>query len=98
MKNRTRLTAIILSTIIILSVLLCLAYVTENINHECSGNDCNVCHNIELCERALSQVGLCIFHVISIVPVITIISMLPCVLNRFLTHITLITLKVQLTC
>lgn len=98
MKNKSRLTAIILSLIIILSILFSVIYITGNINHECSGNNCNVCHNIEICEQVINQIGLSFFYVIKILPVITIIGLLYCCLNRFLTHITLITLKVQLTC
>ncbi len=98
MKNKSRLTAIILSFFIALSIMLSVIYITENINHECSGNKCNICHNIEICEQVLSQIGLAFFHVIKILPILVITGLLFCHLNWFLMHITLITLKVQLTC
>lgn len=98
MKNKSRLTAIILSVFIALSIMVSVIYITENRNHECSGKSCNVCHNIEICEQILSQIGLAFFHVIKILPILVITGLLVCHLNCFLIHITLITLKVQLTC
>lgn len=98
MKNKTRLMAVILSVIMALFVLVSVVYIAENRNHECTGKDCDICHNIESCERVLSQLGLSVFYLASIIPVMMILSILPCVLDRFLMHKTLITLKVQLTC
>ena len=98
MKKQIRLISLILCAALILSVMLSAIFVITHINHDCTGNVCEICHQISLCEQLLKKNGLaaaaCAQTALSVC-----FFMLP--LSESLSHRsdeTLVGMKVKLSC
>ena len=50
----TRLLAAVLAVVMLSSVI----YLAVEANHDCSGEDCAICHQISICENLLKSLGL----------------------------------------
>lgn len=50
----TGLLAIVLAFVMLSSV----AYITAEAGHDCTGADCAICHQINVCENLLKSIGL----------------------------------------
>ena len=50
----TRLLAAVLAVVLLSSVV----YLAVEANHDCSGDDCAICHQISVCENLLKSLGL----------------------------------------
>ncbi|MBQ3374919.1 MAG: hypothetical protein IJG49_00630 [Erysipelotrichaceae bacterium] len=48
-----RLLTALMTAVLIMSVFVSLAYVIEEADHECSGNDCPVCRTLSICRRSI---------------------------------------------
>ncbi len=59
--TRKRTLAAIISALLAVVFALSLAYLAVEAEHHCTGKDCPVCHNIQVCIRVLTgTAGLCV--------------------------------------
>ena len=50
----TRLLAAVLAVVMLSSAI----YIAVEANHDCSGEDCAICHQLQVCENLLKSIGL----------------------------------------
>lgn len=50
----TRLLAAVLAAVMLSSAV----YIAVEANHDCSGEDCAICHQLQVCENLLKSIGL----------------------------------------
>ena len=50
----TRLLAAVLAVVMLSSAI----YIAVEANHNCSGEDCAICHQLQICENLLKSIGL----------------------------------------
>ena len=51
-----RLLTALMTVVLVMSVFVSLAYLIEEADHECSGNDCPVCRTISICRRNIHSI------------------------------------------
>lgn len=56
MVSRNKLTSIFVVLLMIVSLLSAAFFISKNIHHDCCGNDCQVCEEIQLAEAILTKV------------------------------------------
>ena len=98
MNKTKRVLAVILSIVIFLTISLMLLFGVYHMNHECSGEHCEVCEHIQICNRIIKKLGGSIafaFHCLFAYRMTLAASTKTT--HRMVCH-TLINLKVQLTC
>lgn len=96
MKKRTKIMAVILIVLFLITVCLSYIFIIENAHHNCTGEDCTICMQLEHAEQFLS--GL------KFIPVLSFLMMAFCVFTQlcavfnqsFCVKNTLVLLKVEL--
>ena len=69
-KNTFNIILGILTSIIILAVMFFAAYYMEaEIHHECTGEDCPICAEIEMLQNAVRQIGTGVIYIVVVVMV-----------------------------
>lgn len=50
-------------TIVLMTLFFAFAivFVVFEANHDCSGEDCPICEQIEICQKAFEEFGVCVF-------------------------------------
>lgn len=89
----TRLLAAVLAVVMLFSAV----YIAVEADHDCSGEDCAICHQIGVCENLLKSLGLA-GAVAAITAVLTYTmcrAILPC--TETIGTLTLVALKVKLS-
>lgn len=69
MRKRRRIIAILLSILFVLSVIFTLSFIAAEADHECIGDECPICAEIQSCEDFLKTVSVAaaVFAVVSAV-------------------------------
>lgn len=57
MSRKKRFLTMLLAAVLGAAVLFSVAYIAEEVNHECTGTGCAVCQQISVCESLLKAVG-----------------------------------------
>lgn len=57
MKKHLKLARILLAVLLIAAMLCPLIFITAEADHDCTGADCAVCHQISVCENLLNSLG-----------------------------------------
>ena len=57
MKKHLRIAKILLAVLLLAAMLCPLIFITAEADHDCTGADCAVCHQINLCENLLNSLG-----------------------------------------
>ena len=58
MKKRFRFLSGVLAAVLAVVMLSSMAYIAVEADHDCSGEDCAICHQIGVCENLLKSLGL----------------------------------------
>ena len=97
MTGKKKIAAAIMCCMMVLSIFLASFYIVSKAHHECTGQDCPICHEIQLCNQFLNTVGGA--AIIAVVVLFTVHELL-IVLTSF-SHLcqnsTLVSLKVKLS-
>ena len=97
MTGKKRFAAVIMCIMLVLSIFTASFYIVSRAHHECTGQDCPICHEIQLCVQFLNTVGGAV--IIAVVVLFT-VHVLLIVLTSF-RHVcqnsTLVSLKVKLS-
>ncbi|MCR4694491.1 MAG: hypothetical protein K5773_04105 [Pseudobutyrivibrio sp.] len=56
-SNTTKLAASVIGLMMLVIVLFSAFFITTEMNHDCSGEDCPICASIQLCESTLNTLG-----------------------------------------
>ena len=57
MTGKKRFAAVIMCIMLVLSIFTASFYIVSRAHHECTGQDCPICHEIQLCVQFLNTVG-----------------------------------------
>ena len=57
MKKHLRIAKILLAVLLLAAMLCPLIFITAEADHDCTGADCAICHQINLCENLLNSLG-----------------------------------------
>ena len=57
MKKHLRIAKILLAVLLVAAMLCPLIFITAEADHDCTGADCAVCHQISVCENLLNSLG-----------------------------------------
>lgn len=96
MEKKRRMTAILLVVLLFVTILFSYTYMIENAHHDCSGDECPICMEMEAAMQTISSLRA--------VPIVPVIVAILCVFTHICTVIyysgcmkdTLISLKVEL--
>ena len=58
MTKKSRLITGLLAAVLAAVMLSSAVYIAVEANHNCSGEDCAICHQINVCENLLKSIGL----------------------------------------
>lgn len=70
MNKRTRVLALILALTVVFAVLFSTIFIAVKSHHDCDGEHCEVCYQIEVCENTLKTLSDAIL-LVSVVAVLT---------------------------
>lgn len=98
MKQHLRIISRIICFVLIFSIVLSAAYIIHFTDHQCNGNDCEICYHIHTCVQALKEptigasvlTGILVLRIVS--ALIPLFSPNDCFSN------TLIRMKVKFSC
>lgn len=96
MKKKTRIMAVVVAVLLLLVILLSYGFIIENAHHNCTGEDCPVCMQLERAEQTVS--GLKLISISSFLMVVICVFTQLCAIlfESFCVKNTLISLKVEL--
>lgn len=57
MFNRRKILTLIICVIFTVSILLSVVFIAEEANHHCTGQNCPICNEIQICFNMLNNVG-----------------------------------------
>lgn len=98
MKQHPRIISILLCIVMVLFVVLSEAFIINAADHVCTGDDCEICYQIHICEQALKKLSLSITAVSGVLTAGIIFSVLPVFSQNFRSGDTLVSMKVKLSC
>ena len=58
MKKHLRIAKILLAVLLLAAMLCPLIFITAEADHDCTGADCAICHQLQVCENLLKSIGL----------------------------------------
>ena len=58
MTKKSRLVTGLLAAVLAAVMLSSAVYIAVEANHNCSGEDCAICHQLQVCENLLKSIGL----------------------------------------
>ena len=58
MTKKSRLITGLLAAVLAAVMLSSAVYIAVEANHNCSGEDCTICHQLQVCENLLKSIGL----------------------------------------
>ena len=89
----TGLLAVVLAVVMLSSV----AYIAAEADHDCTGVDCAICHQINACENLLKNIGLTGSAVATAAAILYILCRIIPSCTEFARTFTLVSLKVKLS-
>ena len=97
MTKKSRLITRLLAAVLAAVMLSSAVYIAVEANHNCSGEDCAICHQLQVCENLLKSIGLAgAAAAISAAFTYTVCrAILPC--TEMIGTLTLVSLKVKLS-
>ena len=97
MTKKFRLITGLLAAVLAAGMLSSAVYIAVEANHNCSGEDCAICHQLQVCENLLKSIGLAgAAAAISAAFTYTMCrAVLPC--TEMIGTLTLVSLKVKLS-
>jgi hypothetical protein len=97
MTKKSRLITGLLAAVLAAVMLSSAVYIAVEANHNCSGEDCAICHQLQVCENLLKSIGLAgAAAAISAAFTYTMCrAILPC--TETISTLTLVALKVKLS-
>ena len=97
MTKRNRLIASVLALTVVLVMLFSVCFVIAEADHDCIGEDCPICYQINICENALRSIGFVAIAVIFAGFLGLFVIAVPTLSKKQANNTSLVTLKVKLS-
>lgn len=97
MTKKIRIMAAVMCFALMFVMFISSAYIIKEADHDCTGENCPVCHEIQVCRQILSTVGTAVVAAAVFVSTLVVLTALPAVHLRETVAVTLISLKVKLS-
>ena len=98
MKKQARLISVALCVALIFSMIISDIFIVTHINHDCTGDGCEICHQIKICEQLINKDGLdTTVHAQATLLICFFMLTSPDYLSRRFNE-TLVSIKVKLSC
>lgn len=98
MKQHTRIISVLLCIVMIVFVVLSQAFIIAAADHVCTGDDCEICYQIHICEQALKKLSLNVSTASGMLTAEIVFCALLLFLRNFRLGDTLVSKKVKLSC
>lgn len=98
MKQHLRIISVVLCFVIVFSIVLSTAFIINFTNHECSGDDCEICYHIHTCEQTLKKLAIGTSVLAGSIAMRIVSALIPALCYNFRSGDTLISMKVKLSC
>lgn len=97
MKGKRRVFAAATCLVLLLVMFSSAAYIILEAHHDCAGENCPICHEIQICRQVLNTLGTASAGRPALAFFILFAFLLTCAPVRAATAVTLISLKVKLS-
>lgn len=97
MSKKCRVVAILIAAAVLFVMLSSACYIAVEADHDCTGEDCPICYQINICENTLKSLGQAVASVTLAVFIGIFAASLPSFEKRQAVHKTLVSLKVKLS-
>lgn len=97
MTKKCRMTAYVTCFALLFVMFISTAYIIKEADHDCTGENCPICHEIQICQKILNTVGTAIVAATFFVSALVVLNTLPTIHFCETAAITLISLKVKLS-
>lgn len=98
MKQHVRIVSVLLCIVMAFAIVLSAAYIIEFTDHECTGDDCEICYHITICEQTLKKLAIGISVFARIIAMRIVSALIPALYYAVCCGDTLISMKVKLSC
>ena len=97
MKKHLGIAKILLAVLLLAAMLCPLIFITAEADHDCTGADCAVCHQINACENLLKSLGLAGFGIVAAAAGAYTLCRVISACTELIRAFTLVSLKVKLS-
>lgn len=97
MTKKFRFVAGLLAVVLAFVMLSSVAYIAAESDHDCTGVDCAICHQINACENLLKNIGLAGFAVATAAAILYVLCRIISSCTEVIHTFTLVSLKVKLS-
>lgn len=97
-SNAKRYAAFIFSIVFIFATVFSVFYIAEEINHDCTGNDCPICECVHQAQQTLKNIGTGFAEAVIIVAAVVVLISLLLSFGDDLRNSSLISQKVRMDC
>lgn len=97
MSKRTRIAKILLVALLLVAMLCPIIFITAAADHDCTGADCAVCHQINVCENLLNSLGTATAACASVAAAVYLLCCVIALGAETICNFTLVSLKVKLS-
>jgi hypothetical protein len=91
-----KIIALLMAIIVAAAIFMSVLYIGENLNHHCSGEDCSICMELRTAEAVISNTGMALAAIASIISFLIITVYKPAQKQTKLVGRSLISLKVEI--
>lgn len=95
--KKRRITAAIMCIVLLLVIAFSALYIVTEVHHDCSGDSCPICHEIQVCRQVLNTVGTAALVFVTCFSAVFILLTAFYVYSSTAEAVTLISLKVKLS-
>ena len=97
MTKKSRLITRLLAAVLAAVMLSSAVYIAVEANHNCSGEDCAICHQLQVCENLLKSIGLAGFGIVAAAAGAYTLCRVISACTELIRAFTLVSLKVKLS-
>ena len=97
MEKHLRIAKILLAVLLLAAMLCPLIFITAEADHDCTGADCAICHQINVCENLLKSIGLAGSAAATVAAILYILCRIIPSCTEVARTFTLVSLKVKLS-
>lgn len=97
MEKKKKIAAILLAVAVLLVVLYSALFIAAETNHDCTGENCPICYQINVCQNALKNLSSAVCTAILTAAFIHTLCKNILICRNFVQNYTLVSLKVKLS-
>lgn len=98
MRKRIRFISVMSCITIVLSIVLSTSFIIIFSDHECTGNDCEICHHMQFCEQTFEKLALGSIILPAVITIGAASGFTMIASQNILLSDTLVSMKIKLSC